>query len=229
MKTPTLPAPPSRRAPSRDPTGDGEPGVPIQQERAKRTYEALIAAAAEMFERHGYDATGSPEIARHAGTAVGTFYRYFTDKQAILLEVLQRHFDALMRATLDRLSPQALAGKGRVEALGITVDALFAAVSERPGLWRTMEEMRLRDPDVAAVRNRFHAAGQQRMAMMVRLITTADHVPDPEAAAWLIHAAAIECAAAVAGLRSSDSPDRQSLRATLITFIERMLFPRQQL
>jgi AcrR family transcriptional regulator len=225
MKPPTLPAPPTRRTPSRAPTG-GEAGAPLQQDRARRTYEALITAAAELFERHGFDATGSPEIARQAGTAVGTFYWYFTDKQTILLEVLQRHFDALMHAGLDRLSPTELAGKGRTEAMGLAVDALFAAVAARPGLWRTMEELRLRDPAVADIRNRFHAAGQQRMALMVRLITSPDDVADPEAVAWLVHAAAVECAAAVAGLRSNDSPGRERLRATLILFIERTLFPR---
>ncbi|HEX5063422.1 MAG TPA: helix-turn-helix domain-containing protein, partial [Kofleriaceae bacterium] len=55
-------------------------GPEFRQERSRRSYEALLTAAEELFAVHGYDAIGTPEIAQKAGVSVGTFYRYFEDK-----------------------------------------------------------------------------------------------------------------------------------------------------
>ena len=61
-------------------TVGGEPGG---------TSEKLIAAAAEAFDEHGFLGTDSNKIARRAGFAPQTFYRWFKDKTAIFLAVLR--------------------------------------------------------------------------------------------------------------------------------------------
>ncbi len=193
------------------------------QARARRTYQALLDAARELFESAGYDATGSPEIARRAGAAVGTFYRYFSDKQQVLLEVMQEHLDALLHQALDGLSPTVLAGKNRHEAFELAVDALFRSVAKRPRLWLTLEEMTLRDPAVAALRRQFDAVARQRMTSIVRLVAS-PQITDPEAVAWALHAAATECAAVAAGQRGATPPEPERLRAALTAMIERTLF-----
>jgi AcrR family transcriptional regulator len=49
--------------------------------------EALLHAAAQEFEAHGYEGTNSNRIAARAGYAPQTFYRHFDDKLAIFLAI----------------------------------------------------------------------------------------------------------------------------------------------
>ena len=44
----------------------------------------LLEAALELFETRGFDAVAVPEIAAKAGVAVGTVYRYFETKDALV-------------------------------------------------------------------------------------------------------------------------------------------------
>ncbi|MGO8918398.1 MAG: TetR/AcrR family transcriptional regulator [Stellaceae bacterium] len=53
----------------------------------KDTAARLVAAAAKEFNRHGFDGTDSNKIARRAGFAPQTFYRWFRDKTAIFVAV----------------------------------------------------------------------------------------------------------------------------------------------
>ena len=57
------------------------------QPRAQRTRVALLRAGEREFSANGYAATTSKSIARRAGVATGTFYSYFTDKDALLREL----------------------------------------------------------------------------------------------------------------------------------------------
>src|ERR1043165_5996300 len=62
----------------------------FHQDRARRSYVALLDAATALFSARGYDAVGTPEIAHRAGVSVGSFYRYFDDKHEIYLEIARR-------------------------------------------------------------------------------------------------------------------------------------------
>jgi AcrR family transcriptional regulator len=53
--------------------------------------ERLLTAALDLFESRGFDAVAVPEIAARAGVAVGTVYRYFETKEA-LVNALYRHW-----------------------------------------------------------------------------------------------------------------------------------------
>ncbi|WP_293678213.1 TetR/AcrR family transcriptional regulator [uncultured Phenylobacterium sp.] len=53
----------------------------------RETAEKLIAAAAEEFNTHGYGGTDTNRIARRAGFAPQTFYRWFADKAEIFIRV----------------------------------------------------------------------------------------------------------------------------------------------
>lgn len=68
----------------------------------KVTVEILVEAAARILEKHGADKLNTNEIARVAGTSVGTVYRYFPNKHAItaaLVEHTQRELlDAFSHA-----------------------------------------------------------------------------------------------------------------------------------
>src|SRR5882672_2504458 len=85
----------------------------FRQDRARRSYLALIDAATALFGAHGYDAVGTPEIAQRAGVSVGTFYRYFDDKHEIYLEIARRTMAAAYRKTIAELSPERVIGAER--------------------------------------------------------------------------------------------------------------------
>lgn len=55
----------------------------------EETRERLVVAAAQLFNRVGYDGTDSNRIAREAGYAPGTFYKHFRDKKEIFLAVYE--------------------------------------------------------------------------------------------------------------------------------------------
>jgi AcrR family transcriptional regulator len=62
---------------------------------ARRNYERLLAAAAEAFAERGADDVSLEEIARRAGVGIGTLYRHFPTRQALLEAVYRDQVDAL--------------------------------------------------------------------------------------------------------------------------------------
>lgn len=194
------------------------------QERARRTYEALVEAATLAFVENGYDATGSPDIAARAGVAVGTFYRYFDDKKQAFLEVCRRNLAAGYHRILERLTPERFGGKGRHKTIAEAIDILLEHVSTYPRMHRVFVEMSLRDDDVANLRRAFDDASRWRLTELCELIATREAVPDPEATAWVIYTAAVECASAVAGLHGPPSIEVGRAKAALSRVIERALF-----
>jgi AcrR family transcriptional regulator len=62
---------------------------------ARRNYELLVSAAAEAFAEHGADDVSLEEIARRAGVGIGTLYRHFPARQALLEAVYREQVDGL--------------------------------------------------------------------------------------------------------------------------------------
>jgi AcrR family transcriptional regulator len=62
---------------------------------ARRNRDQILAAAKAMFARQGPDAP-MEEIAREAGVGVGTLYRRFPDRQALLRAVAQDSFAVML-------------------------------------------------------------------------------------------------------------------------------------
>lgn len=55
-----------------------------RQERAKRTYEAILASAAELLVEVGVERISTNLVAEKAGITVPALYRYFPNKYAVL-------------------------------------------------------------------------------------------------------------------------------------------------
>ena len=55
-----------------------------RQERAKRTYESILAAAAELLVEVGVERISTNLIAERAGITVPALYRYFPNKYAVI-------------------------------------------------------------------------------------------------------------------------------------------------
>ncbi|WP_344680237.1 TetR/AcrR family transcriptional regulator [Saccharopolyspora taberi] len=60
-----------------------------RQESRARTRQRLLDAAGELFAERGVNGTSVEQIAEHAGYSRGAFYGNFTDKQALVAELLK--------------------------------------------------------------------------------------------------------------------------------------------
>lgn len=61
------------------------------QERSRKTVNRILDAAAAIADEHGVDAATTRAIADRAGVSYPSLYRFFTDREAILDELLERH------------------------------------------------------------------------------------------------------------------------------------------
>ncbi len=86
---------------------------------AKRNYERLLAAAAAAFTERGSDDVSLEEIARRAGVGIGTLYRHFPTRPALLQAVY----------------------RDQVEALGVLAGKLMAAESPSAALTEWMRAL----------------------------------------------------------------------------------------
>jgi AcrR family transcriptional regulator len=79
---------------------------------ARRNYEKVLAAAREAFAEGG-EATALEEIARRAGVGIGTLYRHFPNRQALLEALYAAEVEEMCRsaAELEDVEPwEALNG-----------------------------------------------------------------------------------------------------------------------
>src|SRR5437764_13978043 len=67
---------------------------------ARRNYEKVLAAAREAFAEGG-EATSLEEIARRAGVGIGTLYRHFPNRQALLEAVYVGEVEEVCRSAAE--------------------------------------------------------------------------------------------------------------------------------
>ena len=80
---------------SRGPAGER----PLRRD-AERNRQRILAAAARVFTERGLDAT-LDEVARAAGVGVGTVYRRFPDKEALVAALFRERIDNLVTVAED--------------------------------------------------------------------------------------------------------------------------------
>ena len=123
---------------------------PAMRRDAARNRARILAAATQAFATHGCDADVR-EIAGRAGVGMGTLYRHFATKQALLDEVLAHDVEDWARAA-QAAATATDAWSGLREFL---VDALTRHVAHR-GLRERFAGTPDDAPDLDACRRRMH-------------------------------------------------------------------------
>ena len=121
---------------------------------AQRNYEKLLAAGRAAFTEEGSSAS-LEEIARRAGVGIGTLYRHFPTRQALLEAVYLEEVDALCRTADD------LADEQPWEALVAWLHRFVAYVATKEALAQELFAYVDRDADVfRRCHTMFYAAGE---------------------------------------------------------------------
>ncbi|MEX1361944.1 MAG: TetR/AcrR family transcriptional regulator [Nannocystaceae bacterium] len=122
------------------------------QSRSRQTVDAIVEAAARLFDRGSATTNG---IAKLAGVSIGSLYEYFPNKDAILESLVDRHVaeaEAVLREQLARLGPDGVSLEDGVRGL---VWGVLRLHEDRPGLHRKFVQGFMGRP---AVRKRIRAA-----------------------------------------------------------------------
>ena len=127
----------------------------IQRDPAANTKDLLVQAAAAEFRERGFDGTDSNKIARRAGFAPQTFYRWFKDKTEVFVAVY-RLWEEEERRFVGELVRQGAGGAAVVEA---------AVKHHRDYLYfrRSLRRLSIEDPQVREAR------AQSRLRQVERL------------------------------------------------------------
>jgi AcrR family transcriptional regulator len=109
------------------------------QERSRETVQAILEAAAQVFERHGYAAGTTNRVAERAGISIGSLYQYFPNKDAILVALVHRHL-AEATAALQPHTERLTRGAPFHDVLPDIVYAMVAMHALAPRLHRVLFE-----------------------------------------------------------------------------------------
>ncbi|MCA7023694.1 MULTISPECIES: TetR/AcrR family transcriptional regulator [Stenotrophomonas] len=186
-------APPAARPPS---------------EYAQQQRRRILEAARRCCIGNGLEATSMADIATEAGISISLLYRYFANKRAIILAMVQMQLDE-DRQGLDKV-PVTSDFVGEL----ITAYAAWgrgAADMRHAGLLSEISALGLRDAQVAEVLNRFERESCEDLAQWLRRRADARGVAlDPEDAA--LRAVFMRCFINGLAVHAIHDPDMDTAR-----------------
>lgn len=81
-----------------------------REEQRRATRERLIQSAVQLLSRKWLSEVSVADICRTAGMSNGVYYRYFSSKEEIFLDILERYFNVLSEALLPLQESRGQAG-----------------------------------------------------------------------------------------------------------------------
>jgi len=104
--------------------------APVQA-RSTARLTSLLDAAAAVVDESGYERLTTAMVAERAGSSIGTVYRYFPDRIAVLQALSARALEDFVGRSVAGLPEEVSADP--VAALDSVVDALVTAFRTEPG------------------------------------------------------------------------------------------------
>lgn len=155
-------------------TSDQAPLARPKRADAQRNREKILTAARETFAEHGAS-TSLEEIARRAQVGIGTLYRHFPTRQALLEAVYVDEVQELCRSAAD------LADLPPWDALVAWLHRFVGYLATKQALAGELLEYVGRDADLfQSSRAAFHAAGEPLLerAQQARVARTDTNLPE---------------------------------------------------
>lgn len=101
------------------------------QRRSTQRLDALLDAAAEIVDETGFERLTTQMVAERAGASIGTVYRYFPDRVAVLHALRERSIRRFRERVADDMERTALTTWWDV--VDVSLDAFAALYRDEPG------------------------------------------------------------------------------------------------
>jgi AcrR family transcriptional regulator len=160
------------------------PRVP-QQARSRRKRDALLAAAARLFEERGYEATTADDIAVAADVSIGTFYSYFRNKRQVFLTLYNACMESIFRLGITQID----FGVDSRQSIRQTINRAMQRDRSFYGLRRAWVELLPRDAEVAEYDRQFNRLIYGQILVALRKLAAQGLTwpdLDLESTSWLI-------------------------------------------
>ncbi len=116
-----------------------------RQLQAAQTRERMLAAASDVFAGQGYRGATVGAITDAAGTAHGTFYLYFRNKDDAFTQVLEAVTAQIL------IHPEIGPDASRRARTEVMVRSYIGVLADHPGLYRALLEGMLQSPTIEEV------------------------------------------------------------------------------
>jgi AcrR family transcriptional regulator len=186
----------------------------------EETRDRLVQAAAEVFNRDGYEGTDSNRIAREAGYSPATFYKHFEDKRALFLLVYK---EWVAREWRDISTQVAASGSASERAAQIV--RMFLQHHRRwRGFRASLRRLVSYDPEV---RSFYRAQRRLQLEMLARMRATLGSEGSRAADALLLYTMERSADAQADGEPAALEVDPDALEGLLIELVRARLEPRR--
>lgn len=156
-----------------------------KQSRGIETRNTILDAGAALFAEQGFEETTTHQISSRAGVSVGTLYRYFEDKEAIIKELYTRDIADRRRRILKAVGSLGSNGHDIRQMVRQAIAQAFAVYAKRPRLRRVLAEQSRRIDELAEVRRSHEAEAHHAVRQLLATSSTV-RASDLDLAAYLI-------------------------------------------
>ncbi|WP_421857394.1 TetR/AcrR family transcriptional regulator [Oricola sp.] len=115
------------------------------QNRARKTQAQLLTAVERLAETEGCEAVTTTRIASLCGVAVGTIYRYYPDRNALLAAAYDATVSRIVAQCAEEMSAPLADGEP-LQSIERLLDAYIGAAEAIPAHTLLLREMRRLDP-----------------------------------------------------------------------------------
>jgi AcrR family transcriptional regulator len=158
-----------------------------QQARSRKTREKILKAAEDLFEAKGFESTTSSTIARRAGVSVGSFYLYFPDKHAVLMEIFHLSVDEIFSTAMEGLRPEHWQKTDLRKGIRALIAGVLGSRSVSPGIQRILQERYFKDEAIKSEMDRIQEQSVDAIQRLLKFLSKRVRVRDRQAAAYLTY------------------------------------------
>jgi AcrR family transcriptional regulator len=112
--------------------------IPPRQQRSGESLSRILQGAMSLLTQRDLDHISVEDIARASGVAVGNIYRRFSNREALVLELLRRIQLLQLESLEAELAPERWRGQGLAERLDWLVQRQCEAARRIPGLVKSI-------------------------------------------------------------------------------------------
>jgi AcrR family transcriptional regulator len=194
-----------------------------QQARSRQKRDALLAAAARLFEERGYEATTADDIAAAADVSIGTFYSYFRNKRQVFLTLYTACIESIFGLGITEID----FGSDPRQAVRRTINRAMERDERFYGLRRAWTELLPRDAEIAEFNRQFNQLIYGQILVAVRKVAALGLTwpeLDLEATSWLITILLDQCWQQEPGPGEASEDEIQRRRTAMADMIYHAVF-----